>query len=55
MRTPIAVAVACIAAVFSVEAAPSACTKTYKVAAGDTVRKMACKIFNKVLTLFVHP
>jgi hypothetical protein len=42
MRTPIAIAVACIAAVFSVEAAPTTCTKTYKIVAGDTVRTMPC-------------
>lgn len=39
MRTPIAIAFACIAAAtISVEALPSNCSKTYSVVSGDTVR-----------------
>jgi hypothetical protein len=52
MRTPIAIAVACIAAFFSVEAAPTTCTKTYKVVAGDTVCTISVLFMNSILTLF---
>jgi hypothetical protein len=39
MRTPIAIAFACIAAAtISVEALPTNCSKTYSVVSGDTVR-----------------
>jgi hypothetical protein len=37
MRTPIAIAIACIAAVLTVDAAPTQCIKSHKVVAGDSV------------------
>ncbi|KAI7898938.1 uncharacterized protein BX663DRAFT_523303 [Cokeromyces recurvatus] len=43
VRTPIAIALACIAAVFTVEAAPTNCLKTYKVVASDTCYDIAMK------------
>lgn len=51
MRTPIAIAIACIAFAISADAAPATCVKSYKVVVGDTVRIIYIKL--KVTRLLI--
>lgn len=57
MRTPIAIALACIAAAtVSVEALPANCSKTYKVVSGDTVSHPISSVhFFTILTQSLMP